>query len=121
MTAISAPKSAEDCEVNFYFSPAGEAWRVHTRATWLPGFLRKCFDENYEIYPAYFDLEDLDEEMKSSGVAYTKRVSSAGGVEITAKGVAAMVLTTWMAQAFASNLRGSEQCTQSDSGAGQAG
>lgn len=121
MTAICAPKSAEDCEVNFFFSPAGEAWRVHTRATWLPGFLRKCFDENYEMYPAYFDLEDLDEEMASSGVTYTKRVSSVGGVEITAKGIAATVLTTWMAQAFASNLRGREPSEQSTADSGQTG
>ncbi|MGC4068848.1 MAG: hypothetical protein QM784_30230 [Polyangiaceae bacterium] len=120
MTIIRAPKSADDCEVNFFFSPAGEAWRVHTRATWLPGYLRKCFDENYEMYPAYLDLEDLDDEMKSSGVTYTKRISSVGGVEITARGPAAMVLTTWLAQSVASNLRGREH-DQPELGTNQTG
>lgn len=105
MTPMCAPKSGEEIKLDFFCSPAGEAWRVHTKPTWLPGFLRKCFDENYEAFPVYLDLEDLDEEMTSSGAAYTKRVSAAGGVQLTATGAGAMVLATWLAQSFASNLR----------------
>lgn len=105
MNKMFAPKSGEDVELNLFCSPAGEAYRVHTRATWLPGFLRRCFDENYEAYPVYLDLEDLDEEMASSDVTYEKRVTRVGGIEITAKGVSAMVLATWLAQSFASNFR----------------
>lgn len=117
MTSIRASQLGQDIELNFFCSPAGEAWRVHTRATRLPGFLRKWFDENYEAYPVYLDLEDLDTEMKAKGVAYAKRVSTVGGVEITATGEGAKVLAAWLAESFASTIRCGSKTNQGDADA----
>ncbi|HMA91957.1 MAG TPA: hypothetical protein VKP30_04680 [Polyangiaceae bacterium] len=80
----------------------GEAWRVRVWPTWLPKYLRHCFDQNGEAFPVYLDLEELDRKMASSQATYLKRESSLGGYELAAAGRGAQVLAVWLSQSFAS-------------------
>lgn len=101
----SVPKPEQALELDIFCSPVGEAWRVYVRPTWLPGYLSRCFDRHGEAYPVYLDLEDLDYQMSSSGVAYERRASTTGAVQLRAQGHAATVLAVWLSQCFASDQR----------------
>lgn len=120
-TAMSAPKLGKAVELNFLCCQVGEAWRVYARPTRLPGFLRKCFDEQYQVYPAYLDFEDLDAEMKAKGGTYTKHVSSDTVIELTATGEAAVAMANWLADSFTSNVRCGAAVKQGEAGTGQTG
>lgn len=91
--------------LNVFCSKLGDVWRVHTRPTRLPRYLHHFFDHNGEVYPALLDFDDLDRYMAANDAPYEKRVSKLGGVELSAKGHSAAVLSQWLATAFASGVR----------------
>lgn len=103
--AVPRPKIAQSFELSLFCGQIDDAYRVHVWPGWLPGYLRDCFDANGEAYPVYLDLEDLDRQMKESGVEYVKIESPIGGYQLTAKGNAATVLSVWLSQSFASGRR----------------
>ncbi len=97
-----APNSQDDYTLELFCAKTKtDAFRIHVWPGWLPGFLRKRFDKDWEAYPVYIDVDELDRQMEISGVTYHKRVSSCGSVQLTASGSAAMVLAVWLAQSFA--------------------
>lgn len=92
-------------ELSLYFSPMGEAWRVHVRPGWLPRYLQQYFDINGEACPVYVDFEDLSRHMESNAAGFEKRANRAGGVELLAKGEAAESLAVWLSTAFSTGVR----------------
>lgn len=102
-----ATKIEQDSAIhlNLFCQVEGDAWRVHTRPTWLPRYLHQCFDRHGEAYPVYLDFEDLDRRMDAAGATHEKRVARTGSVELTARGQAALVLAAWLSTAFASGIR----------------
>lgn len=91
--------------LSIFCTPQGGAFHVYVRPAWLPRYLHRCFDENWEAYPVLLDFEDLGRYMRKRGAEYDKRVSMRGDVELTAHGVAASELAVWLARALASGVR----------------
>ena len=100
-----AEREAPAEELSLYFSPLGEAWRVHISPQWIPRYLRPFFDRNSEASPVYVDFEDLARHMQSSDAQFEKRVNRAGGVEVLARGEAAEALAVWLSTAFSTGVR----------------
>jgi hypothetical protein len=71
--------------------------------------LRHCFDEKLEVYPVEIDLEDLDRYMAYHSAQYERRISTVGGVELTAREDAAEALAAWLSTVFATRMRRSPQ------------
>jgi hypothetical protein len=100
------PGSAADYTLDIFCDKGkDDAWRIYAWPGWLPGFLRNCFDKNWEAYPVYIDLEELDRQMESSDAEYEKTFSTNGSVQLKATGLAATVLAVWLSQSFASGQR----------------
>ena len=97
--------SDEGAVLNLLCTPEGETWRLYARPTWMPVYLRRCFDKHYEAHSVMLDFEDLDRYMKKRGSEFDKRVNKFGDVELTARGEAAMELAVWLSKAFASGFR----------------
>lgn len=97
--------NGEVFKLSLFCGKIGEAWKVMAWPSWLPGFLRNCFDAKGEAFPVYLDLEELDRQMENSGVEYQKIESPIGGVELTAHGAAATVLAVWLSKSFASGVQ----------------
>ena len=91
--------------LNLFCSPMEDVWRLHASPMWLPEYLRPFFDRNWEAYPVLLDLEDLDRHMRAHDADYEKRVATTGGVELTARGEAAVQLAVWLSTALASGTR----------------
>lgn len=92
-------------ELSLYFSPVGEAWRVHVRPGRLPRYLQQYFDLHGEAYPVFVDFEDLARHMESNSALFEKRANRAGGVEVLAQGEAAEPLAVWLSTAFSTGVR----------------
>jgi hypothetical protein len=105
MTARDQSRSDDTEVLNIFCTPQDEAWRVYASPTWLPRYLARCFDQHGEAYPVYLDFEDLDRYMEKRGLAFEKRASARGDVELTARGRAAVELAVWLSMAFASGFR----------------
>lgn len=95
--------------LNLFCSPDGDAWRVHVSPLWFPDYLRPFFDRNFEAYPVYLDLEDLDRHMRAHDASFEKRAARSGGVELTARDAAAVELAVWLSTALASGTRARQQ------------
>jgi hypothetical protein len=91
--------------LNVFCSPEGETYRVYVRPQAVPRYLFQSLDENYEVYPAELDFDDLRRFMAARGATYTEQRSRTGGVEIAAQGAAAGALAEWLSTAFASGAR----------------
>jgi hypothetical protein len=120
-----APVKEADYTLDIFCAKGkGDAYRIHVWPGWLPGFLRSCFDENWEAYPVYIDLEELDRQMEMSGVKYEKKVSTVDAVQLKATGPGAMVLAVWLSQSFASGnfaMPGTAADTSGHTGSGMTG
>ena len=79
-------QGADAIYLNLFCQIEDDAWRVHTRPTWLPRYLHQCFDRYGEAYPVYLDFEDLDRRMQAAGAQYEKRTARTGSVELIASG-----------------------------------
>jgi hypothetical protein len=97
-----AVKAEDPHRLDIYCATEGDAWRIYLWPTHLPELLARCFDEHGEAYPVYLDLEELDRQMRLSGVTYNKFESNDGSVEIEAIGPAATVLSGWLSRLFQS-------------------
>ena len=117
----TARKPEEPFELSLFCGKVHDAWRVFVWPGWLPGFLRNCFDADGEAYPVYLDIEELDRQMETSGVEYTKIESPIGGYELTAKGDAATVLAVWLSQSFASGKRAVGGALEDSAGSANSG
>jgi hypothetical protein len=102
----SQPDNDEGILLNLFCARQGDAWRLYLRPTALPPWFRGSFDKQGEAYPVHLDLDDLDRYMAKRSLAFDKRVSKLGDVELTARGRAAAELMTWLSTAFASGMRG---------------
>lgn len=95
----------ENVQLNFFCARQGDAWRVYFRPGWLPRSLQHLVDEQGEAYPVYLDFDELARQMKLSEASYAQRISSVGGVELTASGHSARVLASWLGRAFGSSIQ----------------
>ena len=112
--AGDAPTDDPKAVLNLFCSKERGAWRVHVGPTWLPRYLRDCFDRHGEAYPLALDFEDLERHMSLRSASYEMRVSRLGGVELTAHGRAAAELAAWLSTMFSTGVRAP------DSGSGRA-
>ena len=103
--ALANKKTDDVGALNVFCSPEGETYRVYVRPNAVPRFLYQSLDENYEVYPAELDFEDLARFMAARDATYTERRSRTGGVEIGASGASAGALAEWLSTAFASGAR----------------
>jgi len=104
MSTTNDNASEENMLLNLLCTPEEEAWRLYARPTSMPVYLRRCFDEHYEAFPVYLDLEDLDRHMNKRGLQFEKQTNTFGDVELTARGRAAMELAVWLSRMFASGI-----------------
>jgi hypothetical protein len=105
MSLPSKKKANHVGVLNVFCSPEGETYRVYVRPNAVPRYLYQSLDENYEVFPAELDFEDLARFMAARDAKYTEQRSSTGGVEITAEGASASALAEWLSTAFASGAR----------------
>jgi hypothetical protein len=97
--------SEERMFLNLLCARQGDAWRIYAAPTWMPPYLRRCFDQNGEAYPAYLDFEDLERFTKKRGLEIEQRWTKAGDVELIARGAGARELAAWVGRAFSSGFR----------------
>lgn len=104
---MSAPDNTSDTGVmlSLFCTQQEEAWHLYAKPTWLPPYLRRCFDQHYEAFPVYLDFEDLDRYMTKRGLGFEKHVTKRGDVELSASGSAAVELAVWLSAAFATGFR----------------
>lgn len=104
---MSAPQSISDNGVvlSLFCTQQDEAWHLYAKPSWMPAYLRRCFDQHYEAFPVYLDFEDLDRYMAKRALAFDKHVTKRGDVELTASGPAAVELAVWLSTAFATGFR----------------
>lgn len=98
-------KEARQFFLNVLCMRDGGAWRVLVAPGELPTHLERCFDQHGEAYPAYLDFEELDRVAAKRGVTIEKRTAREGSVELTAHGEAAITLSRWLSNAFASAIQ----------------
>jgi hypothetical protein len=91
-------------QLNVYCSRGPEGYRVHVHPAWMPRHLRQCLDGHGEGL-AQLDFEELDRHMQRAGLSVEKRTTATGGVELSAKGQAAVALSTWLSSMFSSGVR----------------
>jgi hypothetical protein len=92
--------------LELYCAPQGDAFRVYLfPGSAPPQYLRACFDERGEAYPAYLDLEDLERVAGRVGAELEITKSSVGGVALCARGAGVAALSVWLSNAFASGIR----------------
>jgi hypothetical protein len=104
---MSAPDSTSEKGVvlSLFCTQQEEAWHLYAKPSWMPPYLRRCFDQHYEAFPVYLDFEDLDRYMAKRALAFDKHVTTRGDVELTASGPAAVELAVWLSAAFATGFR----------------
>jgi hypothetical protein len=105
MSTTNNNASEESMVLNLLCTPEDEAWRLYAQPTWMPVYLRRCFDQHFEAFPVYLDFEDLERHMKKRSLEFEKKANSFGDVELTARGRAAMELAVWLSKMFASGIR----------------
>src|ERR1700730_4024991 len=84
--------------LDLFIGRHGHAWRLYVApASWRPGVLRTRMDEHREVFPvARPDADDLERFMWETDSPYEHRRTGDGGVEILAKGRAAVTLLVWL-------------------------
>lgn len=104
MSAVDNTRE-QSAVLSLFCTPQEEAWHLYARPTWMPGYLRRCFDQHFEAFPVHLDFEDLDRYMAKRGLNFDKHVTKRGDVELTARGRAAVELAAWLSAAFGSGFR----------------
>jgi len=97
--------SEESMQLSLLCTPEDEAWRLYAEPSWMPVYLRRCFDEHYEAFPVLLDFEELDRHMSKRGLTFEKVANDFGDVQLKARGRAAMELAVWLSQMFATGIR----------------
>jgi len=77
------------------------AWRIHVHPGWVPQYLKKYFNDDWEAVPRHLDFEDLDSHLREQGVVIEKTVSKGAAFQMVACGHSAEALARWLAEAFA--------------------
>jgi hypothetical protein len=80
-------------------------WRIHAAPGWMPRHLRACFDDDWQIFPALLDFDELDRTVREKELQIEMRWSTEGGVELTAHGRSAEELGLWILRMLASGIR----------------
>jgi hypothetical protein len=88
---MSAPDSTSEKGVvlSLFCTQQDEAWHLYAKPSWMPAYLRRCFDQHYEAFPVYLDFEDLDRYMTKRGLPFDRHVTKRGDVELAASGATA--------------------------------
>jgi hypothetical protein len=104
---MSAPDTTSDkgLVLSLFCTQQEEAWHLYAKPSWMPAYLRRCFDQHYEAFPVYLDFEDLERYMAKRELAFEKHVTKRGDVELAATGPAAVELAVWLSAAFATGFR----------------
>ena len=96
--------SSEEQLLQVYCSPCPEAYRVHVHPAWVPRHVQLCLDQDWEGMVS-LDFEQLERSMSRAGLSYHLHKTKTGGVELEARGEAAVVMGRWLASMFASGVR----------------
>lgn len=104
MSKENVATPAEDLSVSVFCTRIEGGWRVLVAPGPLPSYLAACFDRDGEAYPSDLDFEELDRQLARRSLTLEKRLSKHGSVELTAQGEAAVALSRWLANAFASAI-----------------
>lgn len=104
---MSAPDNNNEkgVGISLFCTQQDEAWHLYAKPSWMPAYLRRCFDQHYEAFPVYLDFEDLDRYMAKRSLTFDKHVNKRGDVELAASGPAAVELAVWLSAAFATGFR----------------
>lgn len=105
MTSPNDASSEQGIVLNLLCTQQDDAWRLYAGSDWMPQHLQRCFDEHGEAYPVFLDFEDLERYMRKRGLAFEKRETKRGDVELTARDQAAVELAIWLSMALASGFR----------------
>ena len=77
------------------------AWRIYVHPGWVPQYLKKYFNDDWEAVPRYLDFEDLDRHLREQDAVVEKTVSKRAAFQMVACGQSAEALAMWLAGAFA--------------------
>lgn len=91
--------------LDVFCSRQDDAWRAYVWPGWQPRYLRQHLDDEGESFPAHFDFDDLERQMRDQHAALEKQVSPTGDVRLVARGRAAEALALWLAGVFGTGMR----------------
>jgi hypothetical protein len=105
MTSPNDASNEQGIVLNLLCTQQDDAWRLYAGSDWMPQHLQRCFDEHGEAYPVFLDFEDLERYMQKRGLAFEKRETRRGDIELKARDQAAVELAIWLSMALASGFR----------------